>query len=74
MTNDYHILESTPTPVISVTPNNNIMFYARETELLRISDSGFYVRGVKVEADKDEAQKVYKAFKAFLVWHGLTKD
>lgn len=31
-------------------------------EMLRISKDSFYVRGVKVEQDKQEARKVYEAF------------
>jgi hypothetical protein len=66
--------ESNPTPVIMMTPNNSIMFYSGGNEVLRVSEDGFYVRGKRVPADQNEAEAVYRAFKAFLVWHGLTKD
>jgi hypothetical protein len=65
--------ESNPTPVITMTPNN-IIFYSGKNEVLRVSEDGFYVRGERVPAEQNEAEAVYRAFKAFLVWHGLTKD
>ena len=37
------------------------------TEMLRISSDGFWVRGVKVAQDKNEAAVVYKAFKQWMV-------
>lgn len=36
-------------------------------EMLRVEKDGFYVRGVKVPADENEAATVYKAFKRWLV-------
>jgi hypothetical protein len=65
-----------PTPVLSVTapPENNIVFHAGQSEMLKVTEDGFYVRGVKVEADEKEAAAVYKAFKAFLVHHALTRN
>ena len=44
------------------------------TEMLRVAKDGFYVRGVKVEADDKEAETVYKAFKEFLVWAELNRS
>jgi hypothetical protein len=35
-------------------------------DLLRISAEGFWIRGVKVEQDKDEAQKIYDTFINYL--------
>jgi hypothetical protein len=65
-----------PTPVLSVSapPANNIIFHTGPAEMLRVTEDGFYVRGVKVEADENEASSVYKAFKAFLVHHALTRN
>jgi hypothetical protein len=65
-----------PQPVISISapPENNITFYGGSSEMLKVTEDGFYVRGVKVEADEQEAASVYRAFKAFLVHHALTKD
>ena len=45
---------------------NEITLYSTGTEMLRIAEDGFYVRGVKVPADEKEATAVYKAFKRFL--------
>jgi hypothetical protein len=56
--------------------NNTIIFNAGgdNSEMLRIAEDGFYVRGVKVEADADEAQKVYLAFKQWLTWNALRSN
>ena len=53
---------------------SNITLVAGSTEMLRVAEDGFYVRGVKVEADEQEAKKVYLAFKQFLVWAELNKQ
>jgi hypothetical protein len=65
-----------PTPVLSVTapPENNIVFHSGKAETLKITEDGFYVRGVKVPVDNNEATAVYKAFKEFLVYHALTRN
>ena len=65
-----------PRPVLSVSapPESNITFYGGKSEMLKVTEDGFYVRGVKVEADEKEAAAVYKAFKSFLVHHALTRD
>ena len=48
---------------------SNIIFTTGNdaTEMLRVEKDGFYVRGVKVPADENEAATVYKAFKRWLV-------
>ena len=65
-----------PEPVLSVTapPQNNIVFHTGQSEMMKVTEDGFYVRGVKVDADEKEAAAVYKAFKAFLVHHALTRN
>jgi hypothetical protein len=70
------IAPSTSTPVLSVTspPANNIIFHSGNVETLKVTENGFYVRGVKVKADEKEAAAVYKAFKEFLVYHALTRN
>ena len=67
---------STPQPVLSISspPENNIVFHSGKAEALKVTEDGFYVRGVKVEADEHEAAAVYKAFKEFLVYHALTRN
>ena len=42
-------------------------------EMIRVDKDGFYVRGVRVEADAREAEQVYKAFKQWLTWASLSK-
>ena len=72
----YIINDSRPATVLSVSapPENNIVFHAGPAEMLKVTEDGFYVRGVKVEADEKEASSVYKAFKEFLVYHALTRN
>lgn len=53
------------------TPKNTVMFNTGSEEMLRVSPDGFYIRGVKVPADAQEAEKVYLAFKQWLAWTAL---
>jgi hypothetical protein len=53
---------------------NNIVCNVGSTEMLRVTEDGFYVRGVRVEADDREAATVYAAFKEFLVWSRLSRE
>jgi hypothetical protein len=53
---------------------NTITCLAGGEEMLRVGPDGFWVRGVKVEQDDNEAQSVYKAFKEFLTWSQLTRN
>lgn len=77
MTTPYYVIDN-PMPVtvlsVSAPPENNIVFNAGKAEILKVTEDGFYVRGVKVEADEKEAAAVYRAFKQFLVHHALTKE
>ena len=64
-------------PMISIrenTPPNSIVLNGGDVEMLRVAKDGFYVRGVKVPVDDNEAAAVYKAFKEFLVYHALTRN
>jgi hypothetical protein len=54
--------------------NNNVTMFTGGTEMLRVAEDGFYVRGEKVPVDDQEAATVYKAFKEFLVWSRLHRD
>ena len=66
-----------PDPILTVkadNPESNITFYGGKSEMLKVTEDGFYVRGVKVPADDKEAAAVYKAFKEFLVHHALTRS
>lgn len=51
-----------------------IKMLLEEQEWIKISEQGFWVRGVKIEQDPKEAMQVYEAFKEFLVWSTLTKN
>jgi hypothetical protein len=55
-------------------PMNTIICMAGDAEMLRVGSDGFWVRGVKVEQDDNEAQSVYNAFKAWMIWAQLNKD
>ena len=65
-------------PILSIEPKDNqpsnVTLISGTTEMLRVAQDGFYVRGVKVEADENEAAAVYRAFKEFLIYHALTKE
>lgn len=54
---------------------NTITFNAGtpSTEMLKVGPNGFWVRGVKVEQDEQEAKRVYEAFKAWMMWAELNK-
>jgi hypothetical protein len=52
---------------------NSLTMIAGGTEMLRVAEDGFYVRGVKVTQDDKEAERVYNAFKQFLVWAELNR-
>jgi len=42
---------------------NDISLTTAGDEMLRVAKDGFYVRGVRVEADEKEANTLYEAFK-----------
>jgi hypothetical protein len=53
---------------------NKIVLNNKGVEIIRVAEDGFYVRGVRVEADDREAATVYTAFKEFLVWNRLSRE
>jgi len=53
------------------TQPNTITCLAGGKEMLRVGPDGFWVRGVKVEQDDQEAQAVYNAFKQWMAWMSL---
>jgi hypothetical protein len=67
----YVFHESQPKPVLTVTSDRNIIFNIEGEEYLRISDTGFFVRGEQVAPDSKEAEQVYNAFRQWLVWAHL---
>lgn len=55
-------------------PENSIVLNTGSTEMLRIARDGFYIRGVKVDQDDKESEKVYNCFKQWLEWSMLQQD
>lgn len=45
----------------------------QSSEMLRIAEDGFYVRGVRVPADDLEAGRVYRSFKSWLAWAQMNR-
>jgi hypothetical protein len=52
---------------------SSIYLNSNTTEMLRVAKDGFYVRGVKIEQDEKEAEKVYNAFHHWLTWATLNR-
>ena len=48
-----------------------ILHAGSDDEMLRVTADGFYVRGVKVPVDENEALTVYNAFCAWMTWAAL---
>lgn len=61
-------------PVITMSPKNEITLHSGETEMLRIAEDGFYVRGVKLKQDDKEIKEVYNCFKEWLTWSTLNRN
>ena len=54
---------------------NTIVFNANTgQEMLKITEDGFYVRGVKVPVDDNEALAVYNSFNQWLAWAQLQRQ
>jgi hypothetical protein len=61
--------------ILTTTDNtNSISLNSSMTEMLRVAEDGFYVRGVKIEQDEKEAEKVYNAFHQWLTWATLNRS
>ena len=67
-----------PKPVLSIreadTPPSSIVLHGGATEMLRVAKDGFYVRGVKIPQDKEEAETVYNAFLQWMSYMALTRN
>jgi uncharacterized protein (DUF169 family) len=59
-------MTATSTPTI-------VLHAGSEEEMLRITQDSFYVRGVRVPQDDQEAEIVYNAFKQWMAWASLTQ-
>ena len=58
----------------TMTNDNIVLNTGSATEMLRVAKDGFYVRGVKIEQDEKEAEKVYNAFHQWLTWATLNRN
>jgi uncharacterized protein YprB with RNaseH-like and TPR domain len=64
-------------PVITVSDQASrsaITLYTGADAMLEVKEDGFYVRGVRVPADENEARAVYESFKSWLAWAHLSKN
>ena len=64
---EYQIRENEPSAIAFHTGGMN------SEEMIRVDKDGFYVRGVRVPADEQEAETVYNAFKQWLAWANLQR-
>jgi hypothetical protein len=64
----YKLADRAPSSIVFQTGN------PLEEPILKISEEGFWVRGVKIEQDDKEAQAVYNAFKEWMVWSSMTRS
>lgn len=71
--NELTLMMSVDENATLIDTNPNITFNTSNDEILRIAKDGFYVRGVKVEQDENEAEKVYNAFHSWLTWTTLNR-
>jgi len=55
---------------------SKILFHTKHTDapMLEIREGVFYVRGVAVPVDENEAKAVYQAFHQWLTWAYLSHD
>lgn len=60
--------------VLRMDADSHITFYCGDSEYFRLTPAGAWVRGELVEQDEQEAQRVYQAFKTWLVYAGLTRS
>ena len=67
-----HKLVSIDTTAIEAA-RNSITLHTGSEEMLRVAPDGFYVRGVRVEQDSNEARKVYESFSSWLTWAQLNR-
>ena len=71
--NELTLMMSVDENATLIDTNPKITFNTSNDEILRIAKDGFYVRGVKIEQDSEEAEKVYNAFHSWLTWTTLNR-
>jgi hypothetical protein len=52
---------------------HSVSFFCGGDEMLRVSRTGFYVRGQRLEQDDHEAEQVYNSFTQWLAWQQLNR-
>ena len=52
---------------------DTITFVVDNIEMLKITPTGFYVRGVKLEQDENESKLIHDALKQFLEYNQLKR-
>jgi hypothetical protein len=60
----YQLRKEAQDPAIS-------MMVGGADEMIRVTRDGFWVRGVRVPQDEQEAETVYNAFKQWMAWAAL---
>ena len=55
-------------------PNSLSLVIDQTHEMLKITKTGFYVRGQLVPQDEREAEMVYNAFREFLTYHSIARE
>jgi hypothetical protein len=68
------IVRSWATVSIKDPTPDNIVLTSGDAEMIKITEEGFWVRGVQVKQDEKEAETIYNAFKQFLIWRELHKS
>jgi len=53
--------------------DHSVTFFCGGDEMLRVSPTGFYVRGKQLEQDDTEAKQVYNSFTQWLAWQQLQR-
>jgi hypothetical protein len=61
-------------PITHMNIKDTITFRSStNSEMLKITPDGFYVRGEKIPQDEHEAETVYKTFHQWLTWATLNR-
>lgn len=73
-----YIIDLNEFPQNNTISSNNIsqdtvMFVVDNIEMLKITPTGFYVRGVKLEQDENESKLIYDSLKQFLEYNQLKR-
>ena len=76
MPDDYLTSQSGPIYTVqdpAQTPNAIILYVGNDHEMIKITRTSFYVRGVEVKQDDKEAEIVYNAFREWMTYSALVR-